>query len=80
MAYGRIPVLPLSDNVLPFEDKIDWENVIIIGNTFEELENKMKEWYNKGEIFIKEKQVKCKRVWDEYLSMEGFCNEILKGE
>lgn len=78
MAYGRIPVLPLSDNVLPFEDKIDWENVIIMGNTFEELESKMKEWYNKGEIFIKEKQVQCKRVWNEYLSMEGFCNEILK--
>ncbi len=78
MAYGRIPVLPLSDNVLPFEDKIDWENVIIMANTFEELESKMKEWYNKGEIFIKEKQVKCKKVWDEYLSMEGFCNQILK--
>ena len=77
MAYGRIPVLPLSDNVLPFEDKIDWENVIIMANTFEELESKMKEWYNKGEIFIKEKQVECKRVWDEYLSMEGFCNNIL---
>ena len=77
MAYGRIPVLPLTDTVLPFEDKIDWNNIIIMGNTFEELENKMYEWYNNGEEFIKEKQAQCKKIWDDYLSAEGFCNHFL---
>jgi hypothetical protein len=72
MAYGRIPVLPLTDTVLPFEDKIDWNNTIIMGNTPQELENKMVEWYNKGEEFIKNKQKLCRQVWNDYLSMEGF--------
>jgi len=72
MAYGRIPVLPLTDTVLPFEDKIDWNNTIIMGNTLQELQNKMLEWYNKGEEFIKNKQKLCRQVWNDYLSMEGF--------
>ena len=77
MAYGRIPVLYDSNMLLPFDDKIDWKNTIIFGKNCEELEQQIIEWYSKGEDFIKSKQIECRKIWEQYLSMEGFCNHIL---
>ena len=77
MAYGRIPVLYDSNMLLPFDDKIDWKNTIIFGKNCEELEQQIIEWYSKGEDFIKSKQIECRNIWEQYLSMEGFSNNLL---
>ena len=77
MAYGRIPVLINTDVILPFTELIDWKNVVVFADTNEELEKIVREWYNNGEDFIKEKQRMCRWVWDKHLSMEGFVETAL---
>ena len=76
MAYGRIPVLYKTDTLLPFENDIDWDNIIIKSSNLEELEKKMIEWYNKGPEFIKQKQIQCRETWNKYLSIEGFASNF----
>ena len=77
MAYGRIPVLYDSDMLLPFSDKINWNEIIILGKSSKELEDKVNRWYNKGPEFIIQKQIECRKIWEDYLSMEGFANNLL---
>lgn len=72
MAHGRIPVLLNTDCMLPFDDIINWNDVIIIGENTDELYAKMKLWFSKGETFIKEKQLLNRTIWEKYLSIEGF--------
>ena len=76
MAYGRIPVLLDTDCVLPFENLIDWNDVIIMSSNVNQLCSKMIEWHSKGSDFIFEKQNQCRRIWEEYLSLEGFGKNI----
>ena len=77
MAYGRIPVLYDSEMLLPFSDKINWNEIIIVGKSSKELEDKINILYNKGQEFIIQKQIECRKIWEDYLSMEGFANNLL---
>ena len=77
MAYGRIPVLLDTDCVLPFENLIDWNEVIIMSSDVNQLCLKMNQWHSKGSDFIFEKQNQCRYIWEEYLSLEGFGKNII---
>jgi hypothetical protein len=77
MAYGRIPVLINTDVILPFCEIIDWKNVVVFADTNEELEQIVRDWYDRGEEFIKEKQKTCRQIWEKHLSMEGFVETAL---
>ena len=72
MAYGRIPVLFDTDCVLPFENLIDWDNIIIKSSDINTLCSKMIDWHSKGEDFIKQKQNNCRKIWEDHLSLQGF--------
>ena len=78
MRYGRIPVLLNRNMVLPFEDIIDWEDTIIMSDSPEELEHKVLSWYNKGKDFLIDRQENCKYIYDKYLSVKGFANNLLR--
>ena len=76
LSAGRIPLLLNTDILLPFEEEIDWENIIIIGNTEEEIINKLLNCWNTKNII--EMQNKCKEIYNKYFSGNNFFDRILK--
>lgn len=76
MKLGRIPVLLDTDTELPFNDLIDWNDIIIFEKDAPSLINKMKEWNSMGSDFIFDKQKKCHEIWKKYLSHDGFAENL----
>lgn len=75
LSAGRIPILLNTDMILPFEDEIKWNEIIVLGNTEEELvENVIYYWCNKNII---EMQIKCKEIYDTYFKDSIFFDKIL---
>ena len=66
LSAGRIPILLNTDIVLPFDNEIDWNDIIILGDTEEELLYKVLKYWNTKNIL--EMQAKCKEVYDTYFS------------
>jgi hypothetical protein len=74
LSSGRIPIVVKSDSELPFENKIDWENTIILADTAEEaVEKTLFAWNNKD---IVKMQIECKRIHREYFTEEGFLKHL----
>jgi hypothetical protein len=71
LSCGRIPILLNTDILLPFEDEIDWDNIIIFANTEEELIEKIVNCSN-----IIEKQLKCKEIYQTYFAGTKFLDRI----
>ena len=77
MSLGRIPVLIDSDMIFPFENEINWNDLIITAKNEIELISKIESfWNHKSNEEIVELQLKCKKVFQEYLSPKGFGEKI----
>ena len=64
LSAGRIPILLNTDMVLPFEDEIPWNDIIVMATTQEALiERIMYVWTNKN---IVELQKQCRDIYDRY--------------
>jgi hypothetical protein len=75
LSAGRIPILLNTDMILPFENEIKWNDIIVLGNTEDELvENVIHYWCNKN---IVEMQIKCKEIYDKYFKDSLFFDKIL---
>jgi hypothetical protein len=74
MYLGRIPIVINTDLVLPFEDRIDWNNVIVYCNSENELNDKILQFWNTKDIVSA--QNTCKDIYNRYLSIEGWCKII----
>jgi hypothetical protein len=75
LSCGRIPILLNTDIKLPFEDEIKWGNIIVSGNTEEELvRNLLRCWYTKN---IVEMQINCKKIYNKYFSNSKYFDKIL---
>ena len=62
---GRIPVLLDSDMPLPFEDEINWNELIVCKQTPQEVEQTILDWIaNRDLVAI---QNKCRKIWEEFL-------------
>jgi len=72
---GRIPIVVNTDMVLPLEDRINWNDVIVWCQTEEELVSKTKEWWNKDMVSA---QIKCKEIYEQYLQPAKWCEIIQK--
>ncbi len=79
LCCGRIPVFLDTDSVLPFENLIDWKKYCV---WIEEKDipraGKMIQDYHQRlspEAF-KERQYTLRRIWEEYLSPEGFFSHL----
>jgi hypothetical protein len=70
---GRIPII-LTDHQLPFTKFIDWKEFIIIGNTIEELPEKIYNFWKENDII--EKQIECKKLFEKYFNIDN-CLEYL---
>jgi len=70
---GRIPII-LIDHQLPFTKFIDWKQFIVIGNTIEELQEKIHNFWKENNII--EKQIECKKIFEKYFNVDN-CLEYL---
>jgi len=74
LACGRIPVIILSDNMLPLPDKVDWNRFPII-KSFEknDIAQKVCAFHNNlnEDQFIHLQQY-ARQIWEQYLTYSGF--------
>ena len=75
LACGRIPILLYTDMILPFEEEIKWDDIIVLGNTEEELVINLLHYWNTKNIL--EMQIKCKEIHNKYFSNSNFLDRIL---
>lgn len=75
LSFGRIPVFINTDCMLPYESEIDWKSlcVWVEADEINQIDQKIIEFHNRlsAEEFIN-LQKKCRQVWEDYLSPEGF--------
>lgn len=71
---GRIPVYINTDCVLPFEDKINWRDIIVYCDSPNELNDKIMQFWNTKDI--QHTQNICRDIFNTYLSIEGWCRTI----
>jgi len=75
LSAGRIPLFVDTDCVLPFEDEIDWRSLCVwvderdVATVAEAVAARHRELGADG---FEQAQRECRRVWEEYLSPEGF--------
>lgn len=74
LSAGRIPILIDSDTLLPFDNFINWNEIIIIGNNEDEVINKLFEWWATKDI--EEIQRKCKNIYDTFFDRRFFLKNI----
>lgn len=73
LSLGRIPVLIDSDMVFPFEEHINWDDVIIKAKNETELVEKIVHWWqNKSEEEVIYAQLKCREIYEKYLTAASF--------
>lgn len=73
LSLGRIPVLIDSDMVFPFEEQINWDEVIIKAKNETELAEKIVLWWqNKSEEEVINTQLKCREIYEKYLTATSF--------
>jgi hypothetical protein len=72
LCYGRIPVILDTDTILPFENEINWNEIIVIGKDIDELPQKIFDFWKCNDIF--DIQKKCKTIYDTYFNSELLLN------
>lgn len=79
LCLGRIPLFINTNCVLPFENNINWKEVIlwVDENEIEFLGEKIHDYHfsMSAEQFV-EKQKYCREIWETYLSKEGFIQQF----
>jgi hypothetical protein len=80
LASGRVPVIVCSDNNLPFEDKINWNQFPIVPeNDWKRTAAIVAAFHNKlTDAEFVELQQKARKIWEEYLSNKGFFKHMVE--
>lgn len=76
MHMGRIPIIIKTNNVLPLENFIDWNEIAVICDEKEIhlLNNKIEEFIKTKNVF--DIQIKNRNIWEEWLSPLGFTKNL----
>ena len=74
LSFGRIPLLLNTNIVLPFEDIIDYNNTFIIGNSEDEIINKLLLWWDTKDII--EIQNKCYQLYEKFFKPSNFVTHL----
>lgn len=73
LSLGRIPVLIDSDMIFPFENIINWDEIIIKAKNETKLSEKIVNWWkSKNNSEVINAQLKCREIYDSYLTMSAF--------
>jgi hypothetical protein len=73
MFLGRIPIVVDTDIVLPFEDRINWRDIIVYCDSENDIANNIRNFWKKD---IVQAQLKIKEIYDTYLKPEKWCKII----
>jgi hypothetical protein len=71
LSCGRIPILLNTDILLPFEEEIPWDDIIIFADTEQDLIEKTINCVN-----IVERQIKCRDIYEKYFDGTKFLDGI----
>lgn len=74
LAFGRIPLLLNTDTVLPFENIINYNDIIIMGNNENEIIQKILYWWKTKNII--EIQKKCAHVFETYFKTSNYAKHL----
>jgi hypothetical protein len=75
MCCGKIPVFLDTDCALPFEDKVDYDSAIVrIAAADLGRADRLLRDFDEGlsEQEFQDRQMRCRRLWEDFLSPEGF--------
>ena len=75
LACGRIPALVNTDMEFPFADEIDWDSIIVVADTEEQLTEKIVDCWNTRDIVAMQNQ--CRAIFDSYFAGTTFFDKIL---
>ena len=75
LARGRIPILLNTDNILPFEEEIDYSKHIVVSDNLDDIPNKIINFYNKMDII--EIQKNNKILFDKYFRNENLTTKLI---
>jgi len=81
LSCGRIPVFVDTDCVLPYQTEIDWESycVWVSAKDIKHIGEKVAEFHESlSEQMFANLQQECRRLWESYLSPEGFFQNFYK--
>jgi hypothetical protein len=70
---GRIPIVVNTDMVLPFEDRINWKEIIVLCQSEKELVRDTIEWWK---IDMGRAQIRAKEIYETYLEPKKWCERI----
>lgn len=77
LSLGRIPALIDTEMVFPFENTIEWENIIIKAKNETELVKKIENfWKTKSNEELLTIQENCKNIFDDYFTFKGYGKKI----
>lgn len=76
LSAGRIPVLINTDMILPFENEIDWENLIVLGKNKTDCLQQVVVAFETGRY--KQMQQDCRRIFEAYFSRALYLQKALK--
>lgn len=74
LSAGRIPLVSHNEMPLPFENLIQWDEVIIRGESADEVLEKIRLLKGSGEII--NKQIRCRQIYSEYFSPNEFFKNL----
>jgi hypothetical protein len=74
LSLGRIPVIVDTDIILPFEDRINWQDLIVYCNSENDITPNIRQFWLQKDII--QAQIRCKEIYDTYLSAEKWCKII----
>jgi hypothetical protein len=76
LSCGRIPILLNTDMLLPYEDEIEWNKIIVMADSEEELIEKIIHCWNNTDII--KMQMNCKEIYKKYFAGTHFLDRILQ--
>lgn len=67
---GRIPIVVNTDLVMPFEDRINWRDVIVFCDSENDIANNVRTFWRTKDITQAQQQ--CRRIYNTYLSPQSW--------
>ena len=74
LSLGRIPVLIDTDQIFPYHNEINWNEIAIIGRDEKECITKIKYWWIHYDI--ENIQLKCRNIFEQYFNLSTFLNNL----
>jgi hypothetical protein len=76
LSAGRIPLMLDTNLILPYENMIDWDQIIIKGKTENEIVDKLLDWWETKDIILAQRT--CRKIYEEYFGQKSSINKLIE--